>query len=251
MKSGQAISIALFRSDPCNVIAETCVKEAKPNQMKRNTTICLVLLTLISAACCPEVEQETFNFDVESVQSVNFNRSTIDFVPGSNVSIPFFSYAVVIQTTAPDIANARPKSRGGGIFRSPDCDSVVDPMFVLSDEVTSISITATEDFSPDYPAGTELSELFNTIWITKDNPFATPTSFIDDVQMSIEIDFLNNYILGYHDAVDYRQQQIASFYGLELNAQPAQSVQLQFQVELTFQSGRTLNGITPLVHLTL
>lgn len=203
---------------------------------------------LLFASCCPEVDQETFTFNIETVSPQHFNHSNIEFISGSSVSAS--SYALVINTTAPEILNATSQSGGGGIFRSPTCDKDVAPRFQLADNIVSINITSTVDFSSDYPAGASLNDLFSPIRITKDNPFSDPTSLVQSTPSgTINFDLFNSDLVNHHDAIDFRNQEDTSFDGFELIAQPDTPIQLQFRLEFTFQSGRKISGLTSLITL--
>lgn len=212
--------------------------------MKLQLRKCSGIVFFLFIACCHEVEEETFVFSIESVSPLNFNHTTIEFISEDNQEISASSYAMVLETTAPSVRNAAPQKRGGGIFRSPDCGKYVDPQFLLEDPVAAVKVTATKDFSQAYPAGSDLSELFSPFWITKDNPFSTPPSLIENIPGGINIQDLNRVFIRYHDAVDYRNQKLSSFYGLKLIERPSVPVLLQFKVELFFQSGRTVSGFT-------
>jgi hypothetical protein len=208
-----------------------------------------VFLSVLFLSCCPEGEQEMFIFNIESIKPLNFNHNTIDFIEGNGTDISAISYAIVFQTTAPGIKNAKPKSRGAGIFKSPDCSSNMDPIFLLEDEIVDFNITATESFSPNFPAGSDLTEFFNPILITKDNPFSTPPSSVENLFDKVNFQELNKYFIRHHMTVDYSNQEEKSFYGLKLRELPTSTVQIQFKLELTFQSGRTMNGSTEPVSL--
>jgi hypothetical protein len=195
-------------------------------------------------ACCPDMEQETFIFNVESVEPLNFNHSSIEFIEKNSSDVSALSYAMVFQTTAPSILNAKPKSQGGGIFKSPDCGGSIDPLFLMEDQIVALTITATEDFSQSYPAGVDLSVLFSAVLITKDNPFSAPPSMIEHISGGVKIQDLNKEVIRYHEVVDYRKQINVSFYGFKLLEQPSKPILLQFKLTFTFQSGRTISGFT-------
>lgn len=198
---------------------------------------------ILLASCCPEVDQETFEFDIATVSPKNFNHNTIEFVNGNNISAS--QYALIVETTAPEILNAQSKSRGGGIFRSPDCDKDVDPIFQLADNVVNIDITSTADISPSHPSGSNLNELFTPIRITKDNPFSEPPSLVEEFSGGIvSFDFFNSELVNHHDAIDFRNQDDTSFYGFRFTGQLSSSIQIQFRLELTFESGRKISGLT-------
>lgn len=198
---------------------------------------------LLLTACCHEVELEDFFFNIESVSPLNFDHTTIEFINEDNCGISATSYAMVFKTEAPSIKNARPRKKGG-IFRSPDCRGIVYPPFLLEDQVASIKIMATEDFSQTYPAGADLGGLFNPIWITKDNPFSTPPSLIEEISGGLKSEYLNSELVRYHDAVDYRNQKLVNFLGLKLIERPTRPVLLQFKLEFVFQSGKAMSGLT-------
>lgn len=195
-------------------------------------------------SCCPDAEPENFIFNIEGVEPLNFNHHAIEFIEESNVEISASSYALVIQTTAPRVKNARAQKLKGGIFRSPDCSGVVDPHFVLEDQIIGLSITATEALSQSYPAGAELGQLFSLILVTKDNSFSTPPSLVEDIGGGFSFQDLNKNIIRHHEIVDYRNQKETSFYGLKLLVQPTQPKLLQFRLIFTFKSGRTVDGLT-------
>lgn len=208
----------------------------------------IVVFPFLFSDCCPEVEQETFLFNVESVEPLNFNHNTINFIEESGSEVSALSYAIIFKTSAPGIVNARPKSRGGGIFISPDC-SRVDPLLVLEDQVVALSITATKDVSVTHPAGADLTSLFGPISIIKDNPFSTPPSIVDHIPGTINLIDINKAIV-YNAVIDYANQEKSSFfYAFKLLEQPAGPVLLQFKLELTLQSGKKISGLSEPIFL--
>jgi hypothetical protein len=131
--------------------------------MKLTATIISVSFFILLMSCYPEVEPINFPVNLEGVSPLNFNHNGIEFIAESNVEISASAYAIVLQTTANNVKNAKPQKLGGGIFRSPDCSKCVDPRFVLEDSVVSVKMTATKNFSPSYPAGADLGEIFSPI----------------------------------------------------------------------------------------
>ena len=212
----------------------------KPSLYSRLNIVSLLLL----ASCCPDAEPENFIFNIDSVEPVNFNHQTIEFIDGNNGEISASSYAIVIETTAPSIKNAKAQILKGGIFRSPDCSGVIDPLFVLEDQIVGLNITATEALSQTYPVGAELSQLFSPVLITKDNSFSTPPSLVDDIAGGVNFQDLNRNLIRHHEVVDYMNQRETSFYGLKLLEQPPQPVLLRFKLAFALKSGRMISGLT-------
>ena len=87
----------------------------KPSLYSRSNIVSLLLLV----SCCPDAEPENFIFNIESVEPINFNRHTIGFIEGKHNEISASLYAIVIQTTAPTVKNAKAQTLKGGFFKVP------------------------------------------------------------------------------------------------------------------------------------
>ena len=207
----------------------------------------VLLLVLIPTiwSCCPDFEVATIDFEADDLALLSYDVGNFRSIDG-NENIQFSSFVMRFETSASELQTVSVPKRKRSLFRSPDCGTP-PPVFSLADDVVSIKVTSPDNFSANFPAGSDLNTLFSTLYVHLNEAEPERGPEILSQVAGVSVIELNQHVPRRGEMVDFRGQEELFFYGLRLTTSPDQTITTRFNVELEFQSGKTLNASTDLI----
>lgn len=209
--------------------------------MKKIKYILYSPFIFIFFSCCPDVNPEIVAAEIEELELLNYEADEELRLLSNQSVINSSSYAIAILPNSPSLSSFEPQERNA-LFRSPDCDKIVDPSFVFEDSIVEVNITSSENLSQNQTDNQDIITLFEFVEILPTNEFGNGSvqSFTGD-----RFNRLNEVTQSGAVQQGYESEFLVSFFALKLNFFPIETITTTFTVEFIFESGRRLSAITP------